>query len=230
MSVGSKIVRGCSGLLGGAFVGLVVSVFVNIILTEVSTNAAFSILVGFLLLFMGALILYRVYVMSQSAAESEKGSKTLVVVFACLVIFSGVCCFLLDINWFLFGFWAKIPMYILLGMSLWFALSFLIIDLFNYLAGAVAIRLKRGGVRPIVSSPGQIFATLMVAVSLGAYFGVMFASFNVAEVVAKLPKDNLFTIPVGTTVCAGFGLVNQLYLQPSPPVEYFKGENFDDGI
>ena len=64
--------------------------------------------------------------------------------FSVLVMFAGVSCFILEKDWFKeVSPTTKVPMYSLLGVALWFSLSFTIMDVVNF-CGATLVSGYRG--------------------------------------------------------------------------------------
>jgi hypothetical protein len=229
---------GVGGALGGALLGLCVSFLVNEALYEISVNGFFAVVFGSALLFMGGLILYRVSALSwQSATSSSSGKQSastyFVMAFAVLVVVAGLFCFFLEKDWFKFiSPSAKIPMYTLLGVALWFALTFSIMDLFNFVGQYLVLRLSKGRRlwQPIVSTPVQICLVLGVAVLLGLFFGVIFGSFDVEDTAqAGLQKDFGYTLPVGAATCAVVGAINQAWLRPPLPAASQDAGNGTEG-
>ncbi|GBG30150.1 Hypothetical Protein FCC1311_063702 [Hondaea fermentalgiana] len=212
--------------MGGAVLGTCVSVLVNHAMLEISTNGLFSAIFGCSLIFMGTLILYRVNALSwQGSAGHPAAKKTMstyfVMIFACLVVVAGLFCFMLEKNWFR-GISAgiKVPMYMLLGVALWFALTFSIMDLFNFSGQYCVAKLSRGRRlwQPLVSTPVQIAVVLVVAVLLGLFFGVVFGTLDVEDDISKenarTAQDFHYTLPVGALACALVGAINQVFLRP----------------
>ena len=119
------------GGIAGTLLGICVSYLVNQALLEISINPFFSILFGVSLTFMGLLIIYRVHSMSQQLSKRSISSY-FVMAFASLVVVSGLLCFILEKNWFSINPTMKVPMYSILGVALWFALTFSIMDICNF--------------------------------------------------------------------------------------------------
>lgn len=207
----------------GAVVGCLVSVLVNEAMLQISTNAFFSVIFGFVLLVMGCVILWRIHAQAKQMQRHEGGggirqsssSKHFVACFAVLVIVSGLFCFVLEKNWFTtVSYKAKIPMYSLLGVALWFALSFITVDLLNYFAGCCL----PNNTRPFVSTASQICLVLLAAILLGIYFGVVFGTLDVEDDVTtdytSLRRDAMWTVPVGAIVGSLVSCVNYVFLRP----------------
>jgi len=115
----------------------------------------------------------------------------------------------------------KIPMYTLLGIALWFALTFSIMDLFNFLGQFIVSKLSKGRRiwQPLVSTPTQICVVLSVAVLLGLFFGLVFGTLDVEDdtsaTFVKRSQEQTYTVPIGMTLCAFVGALNQAYLRPN---------------
>ena len=207
-------------MASGALVGGLVSVLVNEAVLQISTSA-FRIIFGCVLLVMGCVILWRIRAQAKQMQRYEGGvrqsssSKHFVACFAVLVIISGIFCFLLEKHWFsVLSYKAKIPMYSLLGVALWFALSFITVDLLNYFAGCCLPT----NTRPFVSTASQICLVLLAAILLGIYFGVVFGTLDVEDDAtsdnSSLRRDALWTVPIGALVGALVSCVNHVYLRP----------------
>ena len=80
---------------------------------------------------------------------------------------------------------AKVPMYMALGISLCFAVSFSVVDLINLYAD------RCGKTRmPLVSSSAQIFLVLAGAVAMGAAFGLIFGVMDVEDDISRRVPSN----------------------------------------
>lgn len=93
-----------------------------------------------------------------------------------LFVSSGIFCFLVDIHWFHLNADAKVPMYAFLGIALWFAFVFMILDVVNYLYQCAMSRMSNRRKRVLsgqafVSTPTQIWLVLVMTTGLGVYFG-----------------------------------------------------------
>mmetsp|Transcript_9213 Transcript_9213/g.18117 ORF Transcript_9213/g.18117 Transcript_9213/m.18117 type:complete len:253 (+) Transcript_9213:2635-3393(+) len=225
--MGHRIFQAVAGALGGALLGICVSILVNHAMLEISVNGFFSAVFGCSLILMGLLILYRVNALSwQSGVETGRpAQKTMstyfVMLFACLVVLAGLFCFMLEKDWFQgISPTLKVPMYMLLGVALWFALTFSIMDLFNFVGQYCVVKLSRGRRlwQPLVSTPIQISTVLFVAVMLGLFFGIVFGTLDVEDDLSKehtlKAKEFHYTLPVGALACAIVGGINHACLRP----------------
>lgn len=68
---------------------------------------------------------------------------------------SGVLCFLLDENLFTISKTTKVPLYMVLGVSVCFAFTFSALDLINFAVG----QLQPQSTRALVDSPVQVRGT-----------------------------------------------------------------------
>ena len=76
----------------------------------------------------------------------------------------------------------KIPMYMILGTSSCFAISFSVVDTVNTgCCTPVQADGSQREARAIVSSPSQIYAILSGSVTMGAVFGFMFGYLDVED-------------------------------------------------
>jgi hypothetical protein len=119
------VLSGTIGALIGAFISLVV----DSSLFEISVNGFFSFVFGVSLMLIGSMILFRVL---PQPGQAVNAVRMFIIGFSILVIFSGLFCFFLERDWItVLKPNSKIPMYIVLGTSLCFALTFSIVDLLN---------------------------------------------------------------------------------------------------
>jgi len=164
-----------SGLsaLVGMLIGVIVSLVVNCTLVEISLSAFFSLYFGILFFVVGSVILWRVGGLNGNPLNFSDGNNTRnnqLVIFACLIIFSGLLCFLLEKNWFVgVGPILKVPLYTILGVSVSFALTFSLVDLCNYVAGFMQVSVAK----PLVESNEQVYLILVVSLIMGGIFGLM---------------------------------------------------------
>jgi len=132
--------------------------------------------------------------------------------FSALVLLAGVSCFLLEKDWFkTIPPRAKVPMYMMLGVSLCFAVSFSLVDLLNLYSDRCSPYASSG--TPLVSSPPQIFLVLAGAVSMGAAFGLMFGAMDVEDDDAshrKLRTEERASLPIGFVLGGLVGGLNSL--------------------
>ena len=168
---------------------------------------------GFLFLFIGGALLWRV---SSVLRATSSSSATQLYVFGGLVVASGLACFLLDEHMFRFSPIIKIPLYVMLGTSVTFAFAFSIVDLMNVFAvafGGSCSRSSRGQVG-LVETAGQINLLLFVSAFLGCVFGFVFGLLDIedkrgAELRHVLLADELyFCYPVGILAGSLTGWVN----------------------
>ena len=123
-----RILAVLSGVIG-ALIGAFISLVVDSSLFEISVNGFFSFVFGVSLMLIGAMILFRVL---PQPGHGINAVRVFIIGFSILVIFSGIFCFFLERDWItVLKPNAKVPMYIVLGTSLCFALTFSIVDLVN---------------------------------------------------------------------------------------------------
>ena len=195
----TKTVR--SSVTGG-FLGGMISVVVNNALIEISLTPFFAAVFGGILMMLGALMLWR----KLWEHHSSSITRLLVLAFSALVFFSGVSCFLLEKDWFKrIPPKAKLPLYMALGVSLCFAVSFSVVDLINLYAD----RCARSPL-PVVSSSAQIFLVLSGAVAMGATFGLIFGAMDVEDDISRLRSEERFSMPIGAALGAAVGAGNAL--------------------
>jgi len=97
-------------------------------------------------------------------------------VFATLVVASGISCFFLPDAYTKLELSARIPLFGLLGISFAFSLSF---SFSEVLAFAPCDRCCNSNLtsNPVFGSPKQVFAFFFVSLVLGITFGVLFVKF-----------------------------------------------------
>ncbi|KAA0153354.1 hypothetical protein FNF27_02796 [Cafeteria roenbergensis] len=205
----------------GALVGALISWITNSTLMEISINSFFAFYFGFLFLFIGGALLWRVGSVLRATSSS---SATQLYVFGGLVVASGLSCFLLDEHLFRFSPIVKIPLYVMLGTSVTFAFAFSIVDLMNVITSAFGgscpaalsccmSRASRGQVG-LVETAGQINLLLFVSAFLGCVFGFVFGLLDIedkrgAELRHVLLAEELyFCYPIGVLAGALTGWVN----------------------
>ena len=194
------VLSGTIGALIGAFISLVV----DSSLFEISVNGFFSFVFGVSLMLIGSMILFRVL---PQPGQAINAVRMFIIGFSILVIFSGLFCFFLERDWItVLKPNAKIPMYIVLGTSLCFALTFSIVDLVNQgvfyslcalfpqpLAGICSEcpcardneapqhqRVARPA-QPFTQSSAQMSIILVGSIIMGAVFGFSFGFLDVED-------------------------------------------------
>jgi len=138
----------------GGILGVLISLIVNVALIEISISPFFSTYFGVLFILVGSLILWRV--ISHEAEGPFQLKRLHLSVFAGTIIMSGVLCFVLDVRIFAgLAPWMKVPLYMTLGLSVAFALTFTIVDFLNYIVGFCQTSVAK----PMVeSAPGLLGA------------------------------------------------------------------------
>ncbi len=152
-------------------------------LFDVSMSGVFAMVYGVLLIAAGVIIGKKSRPESLADLRSMDRQRLAVFSFAVCVVSSGFFCFALDKEWMSgLSSAVKIPMYMVLGTSSCFAISFSVIDTVN--TGCCSPDEADGGERfsrAIVSSPSQIYAILSGSVAMGAVFGFMFGYLDVED-------------------------------------------------
>ena len=197
--VATRAASACLSAASGSLFGLIICLLVDDALVEISLNVIFSIIFGLILVALALIIVRRMLTQPLTL------SVGLVIGFAGLVLASGVCCFVLDRQLVQsLSPRVKTPMYALLGVALSFALTFSVVDLLNVNANWMLHR-------SVVSSSTQICLVLVASICLGAYFGLLFGSFDVEDDRAfsdAYRRDRMYSLPVGAAVGALVGLLN----------------------
>lgn len=114
-----------------------------------------------------------------STDDQYASRKPSLFLFSTLVLISGlVSISLLEHQWYRkFSPFSKIPVYILLGITLNFAIIFGFIDLINYLIGLFQSSYSK----TIVESQIQIFWVLLMSVIMGLTYGLIFGLLDVED-------------------------------------------------
>ena len=161
------------GAVGGGVFGAVISVVVNNALIEISLTPFFASVFGCVLMLLGVLMCWR----KLWEDHQHPLMRLLVLAFSGLVLLSAVSCFLLEKDWFrTIPPNAKVPLYMSLGVSLSFAVTFSLVDLLNLYSDHCRSRAV-----PLVASSRQIGLVLLGAVAMGALFGFMFGAMDVED-------------------------------------------------
>lgn len=201
-----------SALVGGT-VGAMISVVVNMALVEISISPFFSMYFGVLFILVGCLILWRV--LSQDTSDPFQVKRLQLSVFAGTIIFSGALCFLLDRHVFVgLSPAVKVPLYMVLGLAVAFALTFSIVDVLNYVLGFCQNSVSK----PMVESPQQVYLVLVVSVIMGVAFGFTFGLLDVEDeqvyhIRVALMREEHFCYPLGVVLGALSGVGNEYYRQ-----------------
>eukprot|EP01068_Selenidium_serpulae_P005552 Selendium_serpulae@DN4077_c1_g1_i2.p1 len=164
-------------------------------------------------------------------AQSLAPRKRQLMFFSLLIVTSGVLCFVLEKNWFIgLPTALKIPVYMLLGSSVSFALVFSLVDVVNYVLGFF----QHQSARSLVESKQQVNMVVLVALVLGAIFGFIFGALDVAEenryhVKLALMREEHLCLPLGLLVGGMAGFANE-YIRESESYSRVLKSNFDDEI
>ena len=188
------------GAVGGGVFGAVISVVVNNALIEISLTPFFASVFGCVLMLLGVLMCWR----KLWEDHQHPLMRLLVLAFSGLVLLSAVSCFLLEKDWFrTIPPNAKVPLYMSLGVSLSFAVTFSLVDLLNLYSDHCRSRAVS-----LVASSRQIGLVLLGAVAMGALFGFMFGAMDVEDDGAaheKLRNEERASLPIGFALGAVVG-------------------------
>lgn len=217
MSCDRKRVLRCSlSSAVGMVCGLVQAEIVANSLIEVASARPFAIVFAIAFILLGLALLWRAW-----AARSERLKFVLLSLFALLVVASGIACFFVT-NAFVTGLSAggKTPLFMLLGISLSFALTFCFTELVNANLCAKCCSCFQSD----ASSPGaaegdgiiktrvQLLVIFGAALFMGALYGILFGSLDVEM---ASPSHNRFetlllaSMPVGLIIGGVVGALNQ---------------------
>eukprot|EP01068_Selenidium_serpulae_P005551 Selendium_serpulae@DN4077_c1_g1_i1.p1 len=225
--------RAVASAVVGALLGVAVSLIVNCTLVEISLSPFFATYFGVVFIMVGLIIFWRI----SSGAAMPHGAQSLaprkrqLMFFSLLIVTSGVLCFVLEKNWFIgLPTALKIPVYMLLGSSVSFALVFSLVDVVNYVLGFF----QHQSARSLVESKQQVNMVVLVALVLGAIFGFIFGALDVAEenryhVKLALMREEHLCLPLGLLVGGMAGFANE-YIRESESYSRVLKSNFDDEI
>uniref|UniRef100_A0A7S2RIS2 Uncharacterized protein n=1 Tax=Mucochytrium quahogii TaxID=96639 RepID=A0A7S2RIS2_9STRA len=197
-------------VVAGALVGLVLSFLVNTILVEISLDSFPAFYFGFVFLFLGVLMVFRV-VRFQGWKK-----RVLMLTFALMIIASGVLCFVFKASWlFTLSPLAKMPLYGLLGISTCFMMTFTILDVINFCSSCCS----PSGVA-LIESAEQVNLVLIVSVIMGFGYGIFFGLLDVGkkahtgnQLRRQLVHEEIFCVPFGITLGACAALYNEYLRQ-----------------
>eukprot|EP01067_Filipodium_phascolosomae_P001321 Filipodium_phascolosomae@DN1891_c0_g1_i1.p1 len=191
-----------AGALGVLF-GFVASYLVTSALVEVSINPFFSCLFGVGFLCLGGIILLRAFEHQKTSRQANTKSTNMLLVFACLIILSGLSCFFLERNWFHhLSTAAKVPMYSLLGVSVSFSITFAFVDLLNFFGGdfELASESPLRDSSPINSTKQVlvlVVGSLLVGLLFGCFFGLLKVGDDPTASHKRLVEDRHVCTPIG---------------------------------
>ena len=195
-----------------------ISVIVNNALIEISLTPFFSAIFGLVLLLLGVLMIWR----KLWERHDTPLMRTLILSFSCLVLLAGVSCFLLEKNWFrTISPGLKVPMYMALGISLCFSITFTCVDLLNAYYDRHSYDMRR---RALVHTPTQVGVVLAGAIANGAAFGLMFGLMDVEDAPTRLRQEERASAPIGALLGGSVGAINAVL---SYRAEASAGEQID---
>lgn len=207
-------VRLVASALAGAVLGIIIGWCTNAAMVEISINAIFALYFGFFFLFLAGVITWRVLTFSQAA------NRTALLVLSGLMGLAGLISIVYQRHWF-FSLSAafRVPIYMVLGIALSFALSFAIAELLNYASsssgsgsGTVAQRAQSA----VVQTPQQIMLLAASSVALGFIYGLVFGAAEIGRGVFTLHTlrnqfihEERICLPIGALVGALTGFLNE---------------------
>mmetsp|Transcript_48352 Transcript_48352/g.144375 ORF Transcript_48352/g.144375 Transcript_48352/m.144375 type:complete len:233 (-) Transcript_48352:37-735(-) len=193
----------------GVLLGIIISLIVNCTLVEISISSFFSLYFGILFVVVGGIILWRIFSQEAEDGMGSTAKRKPLAAFALLIILSGLICFTLEQQWY-HGMspLMKVPLYVILGTSVAFALTFSVVDLVNYILGFLQVSIAK----PFVESASQVYMVLTTALVMGGLFGLIFGIMDVEDEVSykirlALLREERYCYPVGAILggLVGFG-------------------------
>ena len=190
-----------SACVGGVF-GAIISVVVNNALIEISITPFFASIFGLVLVLLGSLMIWR----KLWERHETLLMRSLILGFSSLVLLAGFSCFLLEKNWFkTIPPNMKVPMYMTLGISLCFSITFTCVDLLNAYYDRHSYDMRR---RALVHTPTQVGMVLAGAIANGAAFGLTFGLMDVEDAPQRLRQEERLSAPIGMLLGACVGAIN----------------------
>lgn len=193
---------GLAGAVGGVL-GMMISFAVNCSLIEITLNGVFALYFGILFMIIGALVFQRI-------RSGDHPHPIVLYTFAGMTFLSGLLCFLSETSWYMsYSAAVKVPLYVLLGVSICFALVFSLIDLINYFAGYC----QGDSSRPLVENETQVLLVALTSVALGSIFGFVFGMMDLEDTAIYLlrerfVKEQRVCYPLAACVGAVSSMVN----------------------
>ena len=162
----------------------------------------------------------------------KQTKRNFFIILSILVILSGFTSFILDQSWFLImNYVYKIPIYSLLGISICFTLSFIVIDIINYLS----INLQNDYGKPIISTHNQYSFILTVSCILGVIYGLIFGIMDLEDLSknylkAAFIRQQNYCIPIGLGFGCITGYMNEYIRNEYGASEYGYEVIFDEDL
>mmetsp|Transcript_15460 Transcript_15460/g.48660 ORF Transcript_15460/g.48660 Transcript_15460/m.48660 type:complete len:233 (-) Transcript_15460:153-851(-) len=207
----SLIFNGSISGFVGVLLGIVISLIVNCTLVEISISSFFALYFGILFIVVGGIILWRIFSQDAGDGMGSTAKRRPLAAFALLIILSGLICFTLEQQWYRgMSPIAKVPLYVILGTSVAFALTFSVVDLVNYILGFLQVSIAK----PFVESAAQVYMVLACALVMGAVFGLIFGVMDVEDEVSyqirlALLREERYCYPVGALLGGAVGFGNE---------------------
>mmetsp|Transcript_83714 Transcript_83714/g.240618 ORF Transcript_83714/g.240618 Transcript_83714/m.240618 type:complete len:233 (-) Transcript_83714:209-907(-) len=195
----------------GVLLGVIISLIVNCTLVEISISGFFSLYFGVLFIIVGGIILWRIFSQESGDGMGSSANKQPLAAFGCLIILSGLICFTLEQQWYRgTSPILKVPLYMILGTSVAFALTFSVVDLVNYVLGFLQVAVAK----PFVESASQVYMVLATSLMMGAIFGFVFGVMDVEDEVSSqirlaLLREERYCYPVGAILGGAVGFANE---------------------
>lgn len=217
----------------GVLLGIIISLIVNCTLVEISISSFFALYFGILFIVVGGIILWRI--LSQNNYDHDKAAAVKwkpLALFASLIILSGLICFTLQQQWYQgLSPVMKVPLYVLLGTSVAFALTFSVVDLVNYILGFLQVSIAK----PFVESTSQVYMVLATALAMGALFGFIFGVMDIEDEVSyqirlALLREERYCYPVGALLGGAVGVANEYIREQEERFACPITNGFDDEI
>mmetsp|Transcript_39156 Transcript_39156/g.124477 ORF Transcript_39156/g.124477 Transcript_39156/m.124477 type:complete len:233 (+) Transcript_39156:63-761(+) len=220
-----------SGFIG-VLLGIIISLIVNCTLVEISISSFFSLYFGILFLVVGGIILWRIFSQDAGDGMGTTAQRKPLAAFALLIILSGLICFTLEQQWY-HGLSPilKVPLYVILGTAVAFALTFSVVDLVNYVLGFLQVSVAK----PFVESAAQVYMVLATALAMGALFGLIFGVMDVEDEVSyqirlALLREERYCYPVGALLGGAVGFANEYIREEEARCGSSMPNGFDEDI
>jgi len=162
----------------------------------------------------------------------KQTKKNFFIILSILVILSGFTSFVLDQTWFLLmNYMYKIPIYSLLGISICFTLSFIVIDIINH----ISLWIQQEYSKPIVSTHNQYSFILTVSCVLGIIYGLIFGIMDLEDLSknylkAAFIREQNYCIPIGLGFGCITGYMNEYIRNEYNQNEYSNVDLYDEDV
>ena len=210
-----------SSVLGGGLLGAVASGVTNILLLQIGINPLFTTYFGIIFILIGSFMwlrakhLYQEEIITDNEASFMREEKNIFLKYAAqIVILSGFICFFLETKWthhhkYLF----KICEFILVSMSLNYAVVFGLLDFVNFLL----TKFRSENSLEIIGTKDQILSCMACCFFSGGLYGLIFSFLDVEDsmyygrdLATELFYEERLCLPLGFICGVVGGFANEI--------------------